>query len=207
MTAGTPTERQAAQLDRFTAARWDPARAARPVVALDLDGVLNPQVRQAAFTEFELRVEPGVAPTSPFVPRVPDEGLVLRVRSAPYNVEWVWALTELADVVWATSWEQLAVDLYAPAVGLPELPFVPHSLWKPRLEDARAGNPVPWKLRGLDACFRGRPLCWVDDLAFRYRHTEGWWDAPALVVTPDERTGVVAADRAAVLDFVRHHQP
>ena len=89
------------------------APARRPLLLLDVDGVLNPLgVRDwPGFTPHDLG-EPGTAGH-------------MRVLLSLDHGRWLSALVDYFDLVWATSWERDADLLIAEQIGLPRgLPFI-----------------------------------------------------------------------------------
>ena len=85
----------------------------RPLLLLDVDGVLNP---------LGVREAPGFIP---FV--VDDPGAVgtVPVLLSPEHGRWLTSLADEYQLVWATSWEGDADRLIAERVGLPRgLPFI-----------------------------------------------------------------------------------
>ncbi|MFD0689714.1 HAD domain-containing protein [Actinomadura fibrosa] len=112
----------------------------RPILLLDVDGVLNPfgtAECPAGFTEHEL-----------FTGEEP-------VRLCPAHGEWIKELQEVFDVAWATGWNDEANRLLAPLLGIEPLPVVPMP-------------PIPFHPREkvpAVARFAGRrPAVWMDDL-------------------------------------------
>ncbi len=81
----------------------------RPVLLLDVDGVLNP------------------------FPSTPDgyleysffEGDNEPVRLNPEHARWLQQLATRFEVAWASSWGQAANELICPLFGLPAFPVVP----------------------------------------------------------------------------------
>ncbi|MEI6624596.1 MAG: hypothetical protein WCP28_22130, partial [Actinomycetes bacterium] len=106
-----------------------PDAATRPVIAIDLDGVLNALGKSA-------RQEPGVRLVTTVIPAwATADGKFLsgrgkwnvpvRVCVDPAHGEWLCGLIDRgADVVWCTSWETAAPVVYGPLLGLPPLPVV-----------------------------------------------------------------------------------
>lgn len=145
-------------------------RAGRPLLLLDVDGVLNPlRVRDLpGFTPHELG-EPGTA------------GHV-RVLLSPDHGRWLTLLGDVFDLVWATSWEQEADLLIAERVGLPRgLPFI-------RFTEQRGWTS---KLPDVIRFVGERAVAWVDDQLDPAAHA---WaesrEAPTLLVETDHRVGL-----------------
>jgi hypothetical protein len=173
----------------------------RPVVALDLDGVLNPTVRRSGLVAHRVTLVDEDLPATPFVRRSPlGDDLEVTVHVSERLSGWVDALREYADVVWASTWEHLADEVYAPLLGIADLGHLSHLDVAPEPgEDASQ-----WKARALHQRFAGRPICWVDDHAAAFRDRR-WHDADTLVVVPDARIGIVAEDRSRIEAFVARH--
>jgi hypothetical protein len=113
---------------------------ARPVLLLDVDGVLNPYgtvTCPEGFTEYDLF--PGEEP----------------VRLCPAHGEWITELRHVFDVAWATAWNDDANRLLAPLLGIDALPVVamPSPPFQPR-------DKVPPIARFAEQ----RPAAWIDDL-------------------------------------------
>lgn len=85
---------------------------ARPLLYLDVDGVLNP-----------------LAPSDP-ARFVRHETGGPAVRLFPEHGEWLRELSARYELVWATTWEHLANEHLGPLLGLPELPVVEFSAYR-----------------------------------------------------------------------------
>ncbi|HZU72467.1 MAG TPA: HAD domain-containing protein [Acidimicrobiales bacterium] len=151
----------------------------RPLLFVDIDGVLNPYA----------------APSCPegYVERVlfPDEE---PVRLCVRHREWLIALAEVYDLVWATAWNEadrtvltsiLALPAFAGAIELPNGPF-----------DPREKVPAVERLAG------NRPLAWVDDML----GPEAWtWSSersePTLLLPVDPAVGLTEDDVKSLLDW------
>jgi len=114
---------------------------ARPILAVDIDGVISlfgaetPPDR--SFTKLEL------------VDGVP------HLISLPTG-DRLRRLSEHFELAWASGWEDKA-NYYLPGLlGLPELPYV-------GFDDAVAAGAAHWKLGPLEEFAAGRPLAWIDD--------------------------------------------
>lgn len=105
----------------------------RPIVFLDVDGVLTPLV---SADELPSGYEQLTLPNGTSCVLNQAHGRALL------------ALMEQAELVWATTWGDGANDIAGPLLGLPRLPVATHS--RP-------------KLPGLLAYAGGRPFVWLDD--------------------------------------------
>lgn len=206
----------------------------RPVVALDVDGVLN---ADGLPDEHTISISPDDQPKSPFLRGGGTQEMSGIVRIDPAVGPWITALLEHADVVWATTWEKAANVGLAPLLGIDPLPVAcAVAEHPPRFGYVKNGDSVAWKASVLRELYPGRPLVWADDGAWAYSRVEDydednpsrqpWYDwrvppvapwlskyaidedddrpeaAPSLVVTPDARVGLTAADREAISAFV-----
>jgi hypothetical protein len=115
-------------------------QSARPLLAVDIDGVLSlfgfEAPRDSADFRFHL------------------VGGAMHCFSIPAG-ERVRELANDFDIVWATGWEQ-EVEQLSRLLDLPEWPYL---TFKGR---ARFGS-ADWKLSPLKKYARGRPLAWIDD--------------------------------------------
>jgi len=135
----------------------------KPLLLLDIDGVLNP---------LGVREAPGY--TAHRIAGLP-------VLLNPRHGLWLTELAEAFDVTWASSWERDA-DLIARHVGLPiGLPFVEFT--------DQSGWTV--KLPAVARYVGGRAVAWVDDVFGPEDHA--WAAARAartLLVQADHRVGL-----------------
>ena len=197
-----------ARAQRASAYWGQPARPkpldARPVVALDIDGVLNPFAPRplprfkengewyviignhrfpSPSEEVLPRVRDGLAVATIHVPAGTSENpffagsrraIDVQVRFDPDVTEWVRKLHDHAEVVWATTWEQ-AANLFATAAGMPHAAVGADSaVHPPRFGYIKDGDSASWKAEALAESFSNRPLVWVDDLAGRHRRDMYW---------------------------------
>jgi hypothetical protein len=120
----------------------------RPLILIDVDGVLNPYIgpMPAGYTEYRL--------------------LQYRVR---LNMEHGVQLQKIAhetgaELVWATTWEHDADEYIGTRIGLPPLPVI---------EVYSKAN--RWKFGPVLDYAAGRPLLWFDDDFMRFPDEEEWF--------------------------------
>ncbi|MGC0333993.1 hypothetical protein RKD23_006983 [Streptomyces sp. SAI-170] len=172
----------------------------RPLLYLDVDGPLNPYAakperRPQGYTTHRMAPEGWLA-------RHPVEDRArlrpLRVWLNPEHGACLRELSDVYDLVWATTWGRDANTLIAPVLGLPDLPVVD---W-PGLFDAGPEGTF-WKTRHVLAHAAGRPFAWVDDelgdadRAFVAARHPG----SALLHRVDARHGLRPTDFAALKAF------
>lgn len=118
----------------------------RPWLLIDVDGVLNPLMVADGFEIHEL------------VPMGWD-GPPLNVQLSPRHGDWIAQLTDIFDLVWATTWEHSANKLIAPIVGLPaDLPVIPFA--EPRLRHEWG---ISFKSPAVAKYVGSHPFVWLDD--------------------------------------------
>jgi len=112
----------------------------RPLLLLDVDGVLNPYGDECppGFTEHVL---------------FPEE--IEPVRVCAGHGAWIAELAGVYEVVWATAWGEEANRLLAPLLGVARLPVVPFP---------RTPFTADLKVPAIDALAGDRPAAWIDDL-------------------------------------------
>jgi hypothetical protein len=116
----------------------------RPLVLLDVDGVLNPQKRSSLrFRRYDV-VTDGES-----------HGILLDPRHGAKLV--ALARDTGAELVWATAWEQNANNEISSRIGLPHLPVI--AVGGDLL--SRAGE--HFKTRPVADYVRRRPFVWFDD--------------------------------------------
>jgi hypothetical protein len=119
----------------------------KPLLYLDVDGVLNPDHPAEGFTTHRI--------------------LDFEVHLSARHGDWLRELAEPYELCWATTWEQDANIHLAPLLGLPELPVVRFAGFKPGPGDPRV--PVLDLIRAakwapLLRHAEGRPFAWIDDI-------------------------------------------
>jgi len=121
--------------------------APRPLVLVDVDGVLNPARSHAPGYRGHW-VFPG--------------GLVHRLLLNPSHGPMLTELAEVAgaELVWASYWRNRANSWVAPRVGLPSLRFVPiPQHWRSHTRSSLGS----WKARHVALWVGQRPFVWFED--------------------------------------------
>jgi hypothetical protein len=149
----------------FDASDTSGPEATKPLLLLDIDGVLNP---------LGVRNAPGFVAC--------DLG-GMRVLLNPDHGRWLRSLAAAFDLTWATSWERDA-DLIAERIGLPVgLPYVAFN----GQEDWTIKLPDVMRYVG------DRSMAWVDDvLDIETRAWAASRSAPTLLVETDRRVGLTS---------------
>ncbi|WP_119730007.1 HAD domain-containing protein [Thermomonospora amylolytica] len=120
---------------------------AKPLVLLDVDGVLNPFGGPPGGFR-EVRVAPdGVHLT-----------LWLNRAHGPRLVEL--AESTGSELAWASYWCDRANEWVAPRIGLPELPYVPIPPYPGHPDGVSLGA---WKVRHVAEWVGDRPFVWFED--------------------------------------------
>ncbi|TDC56420.1 hypothetical protein E1281_07485 [Actinomadura sp. KC345] len=122
-------------------------RKTRPLLYLDVDGVLNPEAPLAGFTEHTVGR--------------------LTIRINPDHGTWLRDLSVHYDLVWATTWEEHANQHIGPLLDLPPLPHVAISNYVAQAGDPRTPLLQLPRMRKWAPILRhaeGRPFAWVDDV-------------------------------------------
>lgn len=143
----------------------------RPLLYLDVDGVLNP-VCPDPRGDFTLHRIHGCA-------------VLISARHAA----WLRELADVYELAWASTWESHANSAIAPLLGLPALPVVP-------LRGGSAGGAGGDWLPILRHA-AGRPFAWVDDLVppAVVRSCAGRGDRLVLTVDPGQGLRRAHVDR------------
>lgn len=146
----------------------------RPILAVDVDGVLNACNDGPPAEGWQDAKARG-----------------FRIRHNPAHGARLLALAAEtgAELVWCTTWEELANECIGPLVGLPELPWVPMAPGRAGQKFSDRPSVGSTKARAMRAYAGERPFCWLDDEPDVAAGLEGWL-APCVVIEVDERTGL-----------------
>jgi hypothetical protein len=195
--------------------------ASRPLVALDVDGVLNPHPVEPSHPALAARL-PGyvdheitLAASQRHLPYVRGHGtetVAGRVLVNEEHARWIRSLLERGvEVCWATTWEHYANEVFGPLLGLPELPLavefhvdVANGHHQPRMLGLGA---IEWKSNALWNRYLGRPLVWIDDGASHLVRLDMNGKpvdrgAPALSIRCDGELGLTRAEMQRVDDWL-----
>jgi hypothetical protein len=177
-----------------------------PILAIDIDGPLNPRAHNKAeiknvlargFRSVPWRNQVSYVPGSTWIPYSnlflsPKHGGMLRAFSIEHDVE----------LVWASLWEHNANTIVSPALGLPRLPWVD-------FHGHRAGSKL-WKFPAMQSFAAGRPLAWLDDSFThhaRKRAASGFDNSrrnlPTLLHEVDPYVGIQMHDLEAVAAWLK----
>ena len=129
-----------------------PERSGRPVVLLDVDGVIN-HLRPGS---------PSISVARDITDHSPVNGFNMRISSE--SAEVVRGLVTGCEVWWCTTWRSEANEFVAPLVGISELSVI---------DDGSASRLRDWKYaavaRQLPSWRReGRPVYWIEDFGAIY---------------------------------------
>jgi hypothetical protein len=149
--------------------------AAKPLLYVDIDGVLNL-----------------TSPRDPrrFVERTVGAATVL---ISPEHGDWLRELSDHYQLVWATAWEHHANERMSPLLGLPDLPVVEISSYRRQDGDPRCRVIELLTMRKWAPILRhadGRPFAWVDDVIPTRIRYQAWPYRGILLVPVDPRDGL-----------------
>ena len=160
----------------------------RPVLLVDVDGVLNPWLAERCpdgFSEYDF---------------FPGE----RVLLSPAHGPLLTSLASAYELVWATAWEHRANRHICPVLALPELPVI---------EFPVSGRDLSFrKLPAVVEAVGDRPCAWIDDAHApdHYTWADGR-DAPTLIIDIDPAVGLTRDVISRLADWAAglrgHPQP
>jgi hypothetical protein len=142
---------------------------ARPILAVDVDGVIS-------LFGFDDPPDRAVARF------VLIDGMVHCISTDAG--ERLRQLSDVYELVWATGWEDRANDAFPALLGLPELPYL-------SFDGAARFGSAHWKLAALAEYSGDRPLAWIDDSfddsCYQWAKARG---APTLLVPTESAVGL-----------------
>jgi hypothetical protein len=148
---------------------------AKPLLYLDVDGVLNP-----------------MSPCAPEGFRQQAIGALTITLSADHGT-WLRELSDRYQLVWATTWEHDANEHIAPLIGLPKLPVVEFSTYQRQRGDPRFRIIQLFEMRKWAPILRhanGRPFAWIDDVIPMRIKRQSWPYRGILLVYVDPEEGL-----------------
>ncbi|WMY79473.1 HAD domain-containing protein [Citricoccus sp. I39-566] len=177
----------------------------RPVVALDIDGVLNIEHSARKVGPGWIRRTVTIPPDGRFSPftLLGEHSLEMPLTINPtLHGPWITKIRENADICWASTWEYDANRHLVPLLRIEPLPVgISVAAQRPRFHD----GPMDWKARALQQAFPGRPVVWIDDLNFTADHDD-WCDRPdRLLINTDPAIGMTAEHMTQIEEFVSWH--
>ena len=150
----------------------------RPMLLVDVDGVLNPWHAE--------NCPPGFGVYDFF----PGE----RVLLSPGHGELLLSLARAYELVWATAWEHRANRLICPVLSLPELPVIEFPL---------DGRDLQFrKLPAVIEAVGDRPCAWIDDEHWPDHYS--WAErrsVPTLIVDIDPAEGLTSGVVARLAEW------
>lgn len=138
-----------------------------PLILLDLDGPLNPFLSWTA-------VEEGYEPI--------DAGYSTWMLHHKHG-QWLANLSQSAQVMWASTWEETANELACSFYDLPHFEYL-------QFGKASMSTGLPFKLQEVQQVSEDRPLIWIEDEADE--QMQKWAadrSAPTLLIIPDPSIG------------------
>lgn len=132
----------------------------KPYLLIDVDGPLNPELSNGEAEKQGYKRHMMNPLTGDGVPWFDRYGTKLRVFLNQEHGAQLLALTDVFDLVWATTWEDDANLHIGPRIGLPELPVIP---FKRLLPDKPPEPGLHWKTAVINAFAYDRPFAWIDD--------------------------------------------
>jgi hypothetical protein len=151
----------------------------KPYLFIDVDGVLNTSPR------------PGTVRYSAL-------GYILNLD--PHDGHRLLEFADRYELVWATTWKDLANVHIAPKVGLPELPWVE---WSNRYPTVRTHpSNVMVKTFEVIKYANGRPFAWLDDDLMRYDIKE-LRKCKSLPIVVDAKRGITDAQLEKLEEWVK----
>jgi|SRR5687767_2412458 len=128
--------------------------ANKPIVFIDIDGVLNPFAEPRFLKPFGFKRH-----------RILDDESNNKYTMwlNPQHKDWLMSLTDIADLAWATTWNKQANSKIGWRIGLPEFPVAEVTIVTHDAAGQKLKNPVWWKAQGIIDLAQDRKFIWIDD--------------------------------------------
>jgi hypothetical protein len=172
----------------------------RPIVALDVDGVINAldPAPGAGWNTFEVTIPANYLPDSDFIKGYGARDLPVRLHLHAKHRAWITGLQQRAEVIWATTWEDAANAVIAALHQLPRpLPVLEVHRYTHVSEGAMFA-----KEEALREYAAGRPVVFVDDNAPKWWVNGDGLDGRSLAVAPDPNTGLSEGNQSQISAFL-----
>lgn len=182
----------------------------RPVLALDVDGVLNPSGSLSNLDPgcelHRIEIPACDVPDSPLVSGSGTRDLSTTVALNPsLHGAWITRLRGEYDVVWATTWEHTANTHLAPLLGIDPLPVgISVTTYPTYRGEDDDGIVSAWKARALSQSYPDRALVWIDDDNHAYATDPAWNTAHRWAAECDPRSGLTPAVMNRVETWLMH---
>jgi len=170
-----------------------------PIWLLDIDGVINAAT---------LRPPTYVWPADTWIQT---KVIGLRIMAAQPVLDFIREVHEQgrAEIRWHSTWQDDAPKLGA-ELGLPAFPVADAPEYDQRLKQRAFGLDGWWKRPAAERVLaEGRPLVWTDDditwSLGRRGQDEIRQLGPALLIAPDDRTGLTPKHLRHIADFLDLH--
>lgn len=150
----------------------------KPYLFIDVDGVLNPDKPSRHHRRYEI--------------------LDFTVYLSNSHGTSLRNLSKKFDLVWATTWQNLANKHIAPKIGIDALPYV---TWSVEYPNSRFNGPMIKTIEIVDYA-NGRPFAWIDDeIEIADRRFIIDMDCYCFPLRINPRTGLSASDIRMVDDW------